>query len=155
MLTRRKTLTVVSLDEEDGGEVILQIALGPGTPENHPEEALPAEQREKNCDSTLRPLGGGRRIRNTHLADLLSAAAALVAEMDMEELKEDVVMAAIFDPPSNVRQKFAKRRRGEIETPLTFRSALMSLAQAAIPKMEHAGLDSLVLERLLEVGSEN
>ncbi|CAN0420793.1 unnamed protein product [Lampetra planeri] len=38
-----------------------------------------AEQREEDGDSALRSSGGGRRIRNTRLADLLSAAAALVA----------------------------------------------------------------------------
>ncbi|CAN0197074.1 unnamed protein product [Lampetra planeri] len=52
-------------------------------------------------------------------------------------------MAEIYDPPSNFHHKFAVRRRGAAETPLAFRSALLSLAQAAFPKMEQTGLDSL------------
>ncbi|CAN0025998.1 unnamed protein product [Lampetra fluviatilis] len=44
-------------------------------------------------------------------------------------------MAAIFNPP----QKFATRRWRETEMLLTFHSALMSLAQAAYPKMEQSG----------------
>ncbi|CAN0011528.1 unnamed protein product [Lampetra fluviatilis] len=43
---------------------------------------------------------------------------------------------------------------GETETPLAFRSALMSLAQVAYSKMEHARLDSLVLERTLTLADE-
>ncbi|CAN0296812.1 unnamed protein product [Lampetra planeri] len=58
-------------------------------------------------------------------------------------------MAAVYDLLSSVRHKFIARRRGEAETPLAFRSALLSLAQAAFPKMEPAGVDSLVLEWLM------
>ncbi|CAN0025654.1 unnamed protein product [Lampetra fluviatilis] len=58
-------------------------------------------------------------------------------------------IAAIYDPPSNVRHKFAARRRGEAGMPFAFRSALLALAKAAFPKMDHAGVDLLVLERLL------
>ncbi|CAM9862397.1 unnamed protein product [Lampetra planeri] len=100
MLPLRKTFTVVSSDEEDGGKVIPQTALGPGTTENNPEEALPAEQWKEGCDSTLRPSGGGRRIQNACLADLLSAAAALVVEMDVEELEEDVIREGQVDSPA-------------------------------------------------------
>ncbi|CAN0138890.1 unnamed protein product [Lampetra fluviatilis] len=63
-------------------------------------------------------------------------------------------MAAIFDPPSNVRHKFATGRWGKIDMPFAFCSALMPLAQAAYPKMEQAGLDSVVLERMLALARE-
>ncbi|CAN0394835.1 unnamed protein product [Lampetra fluviatilis] len=43
---------------------------------------------------------------------------------------------------------------GEAETPLAFRSTLLSLVQAAFPKMARAGLDSLVLKRMLALAQE-
>ncbi|CAN0203350.1 unnamed protein product [Lampetra planeri] len=58
-------------------------------------------------------------------------------------------MATVYDLPSSIRNRFAERRRGEAETPPAFGSALLSLAQAALSKMEPMGIDSLVLERLL------
>ncbi|CAM9642246.1 unnamed protein product [Lampetra planeri] len=63
-------------------------------------------------------------------------------------------MAAVHDPPSSVHNRFAEHQRGETEMPLAFRSALLSLPQAAFPKMEPAGIDSLVLERLLGLAKE-
>ncbi|CAM9562174.1 unnamed protein product [Lampetra fluviatilis] len=65
--------------------MIPQTAPGTGSPEKNPEEALPAEQREEDCTSALRPPAGGRPLRSTSLADLLFAAAALVAKIKMEE----------------------------------------------------------------------
>ncbi|CAN0164715.1 unnamed protein product [Lampetra planeri] len=51
----------------------------------NPEEALLAEQQEEVCDSALRPSGGGHWIMSTRLADLFSAAVALVAEIEFVE----------------------------------------------------------------------
>ncbi|CAM9336749.1 unnamed protein product [Lampetra fluviatilis] len=90
-----------------------------------------------------------RALPNTLDDDALAAFYA-IPPTDRTTLSQAYAqMAAIFDPPSNVHQKFATRRRGEIETPLTFCSVLISLAKATYPKMEQTGLDSLVLERLL------
>ncbi|CAM9646975.1 unnamed protein product [Lampetra planeri] len=75
----------MSTDDEDDGEMIPQTAPGTGSPEKNPEEALPAEQHEEDCTSALRPPAGGRPLRSTSLADLLFAAAALVAKIKMEE----------------------------------------------------------------------
>ncbi|CAM9676234.1 unnamed protein product [Lampetra fluviatilis] len=47
-------------------------------------------------------------------------------------------MAAIYDPLSNVRHKFATRRSREADTPLTFRSALLALAKAATTRSAFA-----------------
>ncbi|CAN0073425.1 unnamed protein product [Lampetra fluviatilis] len=51
-----------------------------------------SRQREEVCDFALQSSGGGRRIRSTHLTDLLSAAAALVAEIELEEPEEDAAV---------------------------------------------------------------
>ncbi|CAN0031968.1 unnamed protein product [Lampetra planeri] len=104
MLTWRKTLTVVSLDEEDGGELIPQKGPGPGSPEANPEEAVPAEV----CDSALRPSGRRRRIRSTYLADLLSVAVALVAEIELEQPEEDAVVreGRVDSPATAISQCF-------------------------------------------------
>ncbi|CAN0371922.1 unnamed protein product [Lampetra planeri] len=58
-------------------------------------------------------------------------------------------MAAIYGLPSNVHHRFTARRQREPETLLAFRSALLVLAKAAFPKMNHDGLHLLVLEKLL------
>ncbi|CAN0301528.1 unnamed protein product [Lampetra planeri] len=58
-----------------------------------------------------------------------------------------------FPPNLNFRWHFFQRR-GETETPLAFRSALLSLAHATYPRMEQMALDSLSLERLLSLAQE-
>ncbi|CAN0160826.1 unnamed protein product [Lampetra planeri] len=56
-----------------------------------------SRQREEVCDFALQPSGGGRRIRSTHLTDLLSAVAALVAEIELEEPEEDAAVRATVE----------------------------------------------------------
>ncbi|CAN0042398.1 unnamed protein product [Lampetra planeri] len=63
-------------------------------------------------------------------------------------------MATIYDPPSTIRNRFVKRRQGETESPLAFRSALLSLAQAAYSDLGPTGVDSLVLDQLLGLAKE-
>ncbi|CAM9771785.1 unnamed protein product [Lampetra fluviatilis] len=63
-------------------------------------------------------------------------------------------MAAVFEPPLNTHQKFAMRRRGDGESALAYRSALLALAKAAFPKMDHNGLDPLVLEKMLGLAKD-
>lgn len=55
-------------------------------------------------------------------------------------------MAAVFEPPLNTRQKFAVRWKGDGESVLAYQSALLVLATAGFPKIDHDGLDALVLE---------
>ncbi|CAM9955329.1 unnamed protein product [Lampetra planeri] len=71
----------MSTDNEDDGAMIPQTAPGAGSP-----EVLPAEQREEDCTSALlRAPAGARRMRSTFLDDLLPAAAALVAEIEVPD----------------------------------------------------------------------
>ncbi|CAM9439979.1 unnamed protein product [Lampetra fluviatilis] len=51
---------------------------------------LPVEQSAVEGMSALQPPGVGCQPRSTHLADLLSAAAALVAEMVMDEAEGEM-----------------------------------------------------------------
>ncbi|CAM9704463.1 unnamed protein product, partial [Lampetra planeri] len=60
--------------------------------------------------------------------DALAAFYAILPDQRGTFLRAFAQMAAIFDPPSNVRHKFAARRRGETETPLTFRSTNVASA---------------------------
>ncbi|CAN0179786.1 unnamed protein product [Lampetra planeri] len=79
--------------------------------------------------------------------DALAAFYAIPSEDRVTLPQALAQMAGIFDPPSNVRHKFAVRMQGETGTPLSFRSVLLSLAQAAYPKMDQAALDSLVFKK--------
>ncbi|XP_075910768.1 uncharacterized protein LOC142906548 [Petromyzon marinus] len=63
-------------------------------------------------------------------------------------------MGAIFAPPSMKRHKFAMRRRGEVETPLAYRMALLSLAKSAYPQMGQVGWDVLILEKMLPLARD-
>ncbi|CAM9511783.1 unnamed protein product [Lampetra fluviatilis] len=63
-------------------------------------------------------------------------------------------MTAIYDPPSNVCHKITTQRMGEAKMSLAFRSVLLVLAKAAFPKMDHAGVDSLVCKRLLTLAKD-
>ncbi|CAM9861974.1 unnamed protein product [Lampetra planeri] len=54
---------------------------------------------------------------------------------------------AIYGPPSNTRHRFATRRRGDTETPLAFRSALLALAKATYPRRDEEGSDALGMEK--------
>ncbi|CAM9637042.1 unnamed protein product [Lampetra planeri] len=58
-------------------------------------------------------------------------------------------MAGIFDLPSSMCHRYAMRQWEEAETPLVFRSSLISLAQAVYPKMDKNGLGALVLDGML------
>ncbi|CAN0382216.1 unnamed protein product [Lampetra planeri] len=52
------------------------------------------------------------------------------------------------------RHRFASRRREADEIPLAYQSALMALAQAAYPRMDDVGLDTIVLEKMLLLARE-
>ncbi|CAN0381233.1 unnamed protein product [Lampetra planeri] len=58
-------------------------------------------------------------------------------------------MAKIYDPPFSANHKLQSRQRREGESPLAYRSTLLTLAQAAFPQLDRLSLDSLVTERLL------
>ncbi|CAM9364029.1 unnamed protein product [Lampetra planeri] len=63
-------------------------------------------------------------------------------------------MPAVFEPPRNTRQKFAVRCKEDGELALAYRSVLLVLAKAAFPKMDHDGLDTLVLEKMLGLAKD-
>ncbi|CAM9528892.1 unnamed protein product [Lampetra planeri] len=77
------------IGKEDDGEVIPPTAPESRTPETGPEEAILAEQSAGDGDSSLLPSGGGRRAHNACRADLLFAAAARIAQLEVEEPEED------------------------------------------------------------------
>ncbi|CAM9511506.1 unnamed protein product [Lampetra fluviatilis] len=63
-------------------------------------------------------------------------------------------MDNVFEPPSSARLKFSLRRREEGELPLAFRCSLLALAQTAYPDLQGRALDSMALERLLDLARE-
>ncbi|CAN0416856.1 unnamed protein product [Lampetra fluviatilis] len=74
-------------------------------------------------------------------------ALITIPQLDRSTLQQALRhMQVIYGPPSDSRHRFANRRRGESETPLAFRSALLALARAAFPRMDHEAIDALVLE---------
>ncbi|CAM9770329.1 unnamed protein product [Lampetra fluviatilis] len=78
------------------------------------------------------PSGKGLRAAHSCLAELFHAMQQKVA---------------IYGPPSNTRHRFATRRRGDTETPLAFRSALLALAKATYPRRDEEGSDALGMEK--------
>ncbi|CAN0118384.1 unnamed protein product [Lampetra fluviatilis] len=102
--------------------------------------------RQRNCDLAGQTEAEALRALPTALDDDALTAFCTIPPTERAMLPRAFAqIAAIYDPPSKVRHKFATRRRGETEMPLAFRSALLVLAKAAFPKMDHAGVDSLVL----------
>ncbi|CAN0103000.1 unnamed protein product [Lampetra planeri] len=105
----------MSSDKEDSGGVVPQTAPGVATPEKLQEAALPVEQREETDVSALPSSGGERRMRNARLADLLYAAAALLAELDMEQPEEDAgVQQPRVDSPATAGCR--AREKGELQS---------------------------------------
>ncbi|CAN0417511.1 unnamed protein product [Lampetra fluviatilis] len=58
-------------------------------------------------------------------------------------------MAAIIDPPSNIRRILLPRKLGDTETALAFHSTILALGQVAYRSMDQAALHSLALEQRL------
>ncbi|CAM9521864.1 unnamed protein product [Lampetra planeri] len=77
--------TLASSDDEDEEEVIPPTAPGGGSLEESPTEMLPTEQSVAEDMSALQLPGVGHQPQSTSLANLLSAAAALVAELVMDK----------------------------------------------------------------------
>ncbi|XP_061417595.1 uncharacterized protein LOC133348671 isoform X1 [Lethenteron reissneri] len=89
------------------------------------------------------------------LDDVALATFLLIPRRQRSTLQEALDrMALVYGPPSETRHRFASRRREADETPLAYQSALMALAQAAYPRMDDVGLDSIVLEKLLLLARE-
>ncbi|CAN0182100.1 unnamed protein product [Lampetra planeri] len=117
----------------------------------------PSSRNFQPLEATGQPSSGASSPTAEALRALLSAldddalaAFLTIPPADRTTLQQGLrQMAAIYGPPSNVEHRFAARRQGEAETPFAFRSALLKLAKAAFPRMDHDGLDSLVLEKLL------
>ncbi|CAM9300494.1 unnamed protein product [Lampetra fluviatilis] len=82
MYTRRRQPTRASLEEDDEDGVIPETAPGKAAPEKDREGFEPAEQHRER-DLVMPPAAGrDRQAHGQRLADLLSAAAVLVGEMD-------------------------------------------------------------------------
>nr|XP_032815937.1 uncharacterized protein LOC116945588 [Petromyzon marinus] len=64
------------------------------------------------------------------------------------------VLATVYGPPSDCRQLFHERRRGQKELPLAYRTALLALAKAAFPRMDCEGVDAMVTEKLLALAQD-
>ncbi|CAN0227932.1 unnamed protein product, partial [Lampetra fluviatilis] len=96
------------------------------------------------------------RAPPTTLDDDALAAFYAIPPDDRRMLPQALAqMAMVFDPLSSMPYKFAARGRGQAETPLAFCHALMPLAQAAYPKMDQEGLESLVLECMFMLAQEH
>ncbi|XP_078740181.1 interferon-induced very large GTPase 1-like [Lampetra fluviatilis] len=86
--------------------------------------------------------------------DALAAFRAIPVKSRSTILRAYREMADVFEPLSNTRQKFLQWRRGEAETPLAYRRALMALWQAGYLRMNLAALHSLTMEKLLVLAQE-
>ncbi|CAM9522636.1 unnamed protein product [Lampetra planeri] len=87
MYTRRQP-TRASSEEEDEEVVIPKTAPGEAASETDREGFGPAEQRQERDHATLPAAGRDKQAHGQRLADLLSAAAVLVTEMDLDEPAE-------------------------------------------------------------------
>ncbi|CAN0093908.1 unnamed protein product [Lampetra fluviatilis] len=59
------------------------------------------------------------------------------------------LLATVYGPPSDCRQLFYERQKGDKESPLAYRTALLSLAKEAFPRMDEEGIDAMVAEKIL------
>ncbi|XP_061425541.1 uncharacterized protein LOC133353365 [Lethenteron reissneri] len=59
------------------------------------------------------------------------------------------LLATVYGPPSDCRQLFYERQKGDKESPLAYRTALLSLAKDAFPRMDEEGIDAMVAEKIL------
>ncbi|CAN0410966.1 unnamed protein product [Lampetra fluviatilis] len=59
------------------------------------------------------------------------------------------VLATVYGPPSDCRQLFYERQKGDKESPLEYRTALLALVKAAFPRMDEEGIDAMVAEKIL------
>ncbi|XP_061429555.1 uncharacterized protein LOC133356193 [Lethenteron reissneri] len=64
------------------------------------------------------------------------------------------LMAKVYGPPSACRHQFYRRRKGDTETTLAYRTALLALADAAFPRMDEEGQDAMVMEQLLTLAQD-
>ncbi|XP_078721350.1 uncharacterized protein LOC144937779 [Lampetra fluviatilis] len=64
------------------------------------------------------------------------------------------LMAKVFGPPSTCRHQFYERRKMVGETTLAYRTALLALADAAFPRMDKEGKDTMVTEQLLALAHD-
>ncbi|CAN0282468.1 unnamed protein product [Lampetra fluviatilis] len=63
-------------------------------------------------------------------------------------------MVEMFDPPSGARQKFKNCQRETSKSVLVFKMELLTLAEAAFPRLNETGLDSLVAEPFLAMAQK-
>nr|XP_032829550.1 uncharacterized protein LOC116953440 [Petromyzon marinus] len=59
------------------------------------------------------------------------------------------VLTTVYGPLSDCRQAFYEWRRGQKESPLAYRMAVLALAKAAFPRIDGEGVDAMVTEKKL------
>ncbi|XP_078476235.1 uncharacterized protein LOC144737431 [Lampetra planeri] len=59
------------------------------------------------------------------------------------------LLAGVYGPSAECRQRFYDRQRGEKESPLAYRTSLLALAKTAFPHMDDDGVDAMVTEKIL------
>ncbi|CAN0239040.1 unnamed protein product [Lampetra planeri] len=140
MLTHHKHPTRHSSGEEDNdGNLVPLTAPGMAAPES-PANASPAAEQHCAIRTADPSPSQERRVASARLADLLGATADLVGKLNVGK-------------PSMEELGLGPRSWND-EMPLVFTSAFLSLTQAVFPKMEAAGIDSLVMDRLLGLAEE-
>lgn len=100
------------------------------------------------CRSSYQAMAGW--TDNEALRDLpamLDSAAPRSARSTLRSALQ--VLATVYGPPSDCRQLFYERQRGDKESPLTYCTALLALAKAAFPRMDEEGVDAMVAEKIL------
>ncbi|CAM9352802.1 unnamed protein product [Lampetra fluviatilis] len=59
------------------------------------------------------------------------------------------LLAGVYGPSAECRQRFYDRQRGAKESPLAYRTSLLALAKTAFPRMDDQGVDAMVSEKIL------
>ncbi|CAM9680724.1 unnamed protein product [Lampetra planeri] len=59
------------------------------------------------------------------------------------------LLAGVYEPSAECRQRFYDRQRGAKESPLAYRTSLLALAKTAFPRMDDQGVDAMVTEKIL------
>ncbi|CAM9233577.1 unnamed protein product [Lampetra fluviatilis] len=59
------------------------------------------------------------------------------------------LLAGVYGPSAECRQRFYDRQRGAKESPLAYRTSLLALAKTAFPRMDDQGVDAMVTEKIL------
>ncbi|CAN0022009.1 unnamed protein product [Lampetra fluviatilis] len=82
-------------------------------------------------------------------ADALAALTSAPKEKRSTLPKALQLLAGVYGPSAECRERFYERKRGEKESPLAYRTSLLALAKTAFPRMDDDGVDAMVTEKIL------